>query len=89
METLRGLWAILRHSVAKHGPHLVSRRWPTWSSEDAELVASPCRAFMASSAAMCFAAFLLGALAVGKVWAPIATQYWNLTGDERRGLNWL
>jgi len=43
---------------------------------------------MASSAAICFAAFLLGALAVGKVWVPIATQYWNLTGGERRGLNW-
>lgn len=61
---------------------------PTWSSEDVEPVASPCRAFMASSAAICFAAFLLGALAVGKVWVPIATQYWNLTGDERRGFNW-
>lgn len=39
---------------------------------------------MASSAAICFATFLLGALAVGKVWVPIATQYWNLAGDEGR-----
>ena len=39
---------------------------------------------MASSAAICFATFLLGALAVGNVWFPIATQYWNLEGDERR-----
>lgn len=37
---------------------------------------------MASSAAICFATFLLGALTLGKVWAPTATQYWNLIGDE-------
>lgn len=55
---------------------------PTWLSEGVALVASPCRAFMASSAAICFATFLLGALTVGKVWFPIATQYWNLTGEE-------
>lgn len=57
---------------------------PTWFSDGGTSVASPCRAFMASSAAICFAAFLLGALAVGKVWVPMATQYWNLPGDERR-----
>lgn len=44
---------------------------------------------MASSAAICFATFLLGALAVGKVWVPIATQYWNLTEMKGEGLKWL
>lgn len=57
----------------------LSRTMPTWSS--AELAASSCRAFMASSAAICLATFLLGALTVGKVCAPTATQYWNLRGN--------
>lgn len=74
--------AILSCPVAQREQRLWSRQGLTWLSEDAELVASSCRAFMASSAAICFAAFLLGALTVGKVWFPMATQYWNLAGGE-------
>lgn len=76
----RGLRAVLRPAppgICCVGSDL------TWLSEEAELVASSCRAFMASSAAICLAAFLLGALTVGKVWFPMATQYWNLAGGER------
>lgn len=67
-------------------------RHPTWSSEDdvewLELLVSSFRAFMASLAAICLATFLLGALAVGKVWVPTVTQYWNLgvvRGDGPKG----